>query len=289
MSRIPSAFKAHAGLLVPFVTVGDPDLPTTVALVVELARQGAGVIELGIPYSDPIADGPTIQASSQRALDRGVRLGDVFGVVRAVRETSDVPLVLFTYCNPIYRYGLERFLKDASEAGADGILMPDIPPEEATDLCAIAERYDLDVIFLVAPTSTPERVELICQASRGFIYLVAATGVTGARAQLAANLQEKLQLVKRCSEQAGTRLPVAVGFGVSSPEQVAAIRAMGADGVVVGSALVDRIGHWAAEPGVDRMALIERVGRFAADLQAGLAIQASHERPGDPARPGSGI
>lgn len=267
MSRIRSAFQAQSGLLVPFLTVGDPDLPTTVEIIVELARQGAGVIELGIPYSDPIADGPTIQASSQRALDRGVKLADVFGVVRAVRERSDVPLVLFTYCNPIYRYGLERFVREAAEAGADGILMPDIPPEEASDLCETAERHGLDVIFLVAPTSTPERVKRICAASRGFIYLVAATGVTGARAQLAANLQEKLAQVKAATADSGDPLPVAVGFGVSTPEQVAAIRAMGADGVVVGSALVDRIGRWAEELGTDRSALIARVGRYAAELQ----------------------
>ena len=274
MSRIRTAFHARPGLLVPFITVGDPDLPTTVEIIVELARQGAGVIELGIPYSDPIADGPTIQASSQRALDRGVKLGDVFGVVRAVRERSDVPLVLFTYCNPIYRYGLERFVREAAEAGADGILMPDIPPEEAQDLRAIADRHGLDVIFLVAPTSTPERVEIICEASRGFVYLVAATGVTGARAQLAANLQEKLALVKARSASSGEPLPVAIGFGVSSPEQVTAIRAMGADGVVVGSALVERIGRWSQEPGVDTQGLIARVGQFAAELQAGQSAKA---------------
>ncbi len=268
MSRILSAFQAHPGLLVPFITVGDPDLATTVEIIVELARQGAGVIELGLPYSDPIADGPTIQASSQRALDKGVKLGDVFGLVRAVRERSDVPLVLFTYCNPIYRYGLERFLKEAAEAGADGILMPDIPPEEAEDLRMLAERVGLDVIFLVAPTSTPERVRLICEASRGFVYLVAATGVTGARAELAANLQEKLALVKQSAQDLGKPLPVAIGFGVSTPEQVATLRAMGADGVVVGSALVERIGTWSQEPGLAAPALIERVGRFAAALQA---------------------
>lgn len=274
MSRIRSAFRANPGLLVPFLTVGDPDLSTTVDIIVELARQGAGVIELGLPYSDPIADGPTIQASSQRALDKGVKLGDVFGLVRAVRERSDVPLVLFTYCNPIYRYGLERFVAEAAEAGADGILMPDIPPEEAQDLRDIAERHGLDVIFLVAPTSTPERVRVIVEASRGFVYLVAATGVTGARAQLAANLQEKLDLVKACAKEAEKDLPVAIGFGVSSPEQVAAIRAMGADGVVVGSALVERIGRWAQEPGVDTAALIARVGAYGAELQAALPAKA---------------
>jgi tryptophan synthase alpha chain len=267
MSRIRSAFEAHPGLLVPFITVGDPDLPTTVDLIVALAAQGAGVIELGLPYSDPIADGPTIQASSQRALDRGVKLADVFGVVRAVRERSDVPLVLFTYCNPIYRYGLERFLQEAAAAGADGILMPDIPPEEAEDLRAIAARVGLDVIFLVAPTSTPERVKLICEASSGFVYVVAATGVTGARAQLASDLREKLALVKRHAHRNGTPLPVAVGFGVSTPEQVAEIRAMGADGVIVGSALVERIGRWGLAPEVDKASLLDRVGRFAAELQ----------------------
>lgn len=264
MSRIRATFERQPGALVPFLTVGDPDLPTTVDLAVALAERGAGVIELGLPYSDPIADGPTIQASSQRALDRGVRLKDVFTVVRGIRERSDVPLVLFTYCNPIYRYGLERFLAEAATAGADGILMPDIPPEEATDLRETASRFGLDVIFLVAPTSTPDRIATICKASGGFVYLVAATGVTGARTQLAEGLAERLTLVKQCSD-----LPVAVGFGVSTPEQVAAIRAMGADGVVVGSALVERIGRWTAELGSDRAQLVARAGRFLGELHAG--------------------
>ncbi len=272
MSRISSAFEAQTSHLIPFITVGDPDLPTTVEIVVELARQGAAIIELGLPYSDPIADGPIIQLSSQRALNKGVRLGDIFGVVRTIRQRCDVPLVLFTYCNPIYRYGLERFLREAADAGADGILMPDIPPEEAGDLREIASRYGLDVIFLVAPTSTPERVDLICQASTGFVYLVAATGVTGTRTQLASNLAEKLDLVKASAKRSGKHLPVAVGFGVSSPEQVSSIRAMGADGVVVGSALVERIGRWAQDPGIDATGLLERVGSFAAELQTGLSL-----------------
>lgn len=259
MGRIETAFAKEGVKLIPFVTVGDPDLDLTSRIIVRMAESGADLVELGIPYSDPVADGPVIQASSQRALDRGVRLADVFGVVRQVRAHSQIPLILFTYCNPVFRYGLERFMKEASEAGADGLIMPDIPPEEAAEIRAAALPYGLEIVFLVAPTSTGERIGLLCEASGGFVYLVAATGVTGARSELASDLGDYLMRVKMKS-----RLPVAVGFGVSTPEHAADLARMGADAVVVGSALVDRIGRWAHEPD-----LLERVGMFVRDLKAG--------------------
>lgn len=262
MGRIETAFAQEGVKLIPFVTVGDPDLDATARVIVEMAAQGADLVELGIPYSDPVADGPVIQASSQRALDRGVRLADVFGVVRQVRAHSQIPLILFTYCNPVFRYGLERFMQEASEAGADGLIMPDIPPEEAAEIRAAAQRYGLATVFLVAPTSTAARIGLLCEASEGFVYLVAATGVTGVRSQLASDLGDYLARVK-----AKSRLPVAVGFGVSTPAHAAELAKMGADAVVVGSALVDRIGQWAQEPD-----LVEKVGGFVRELKAGAQV-----------------
>lgn len=257
MSRIEKAFARPGVKLIPFVTVGDPDLDATARIVVGMAEAGADLVELGIPYSDPVADGPVIQASSQRALERGVRLTDVFGVVREVRRHSEVPLILFTYCNPVFRYGLERFMTEAAQAGADGLLMPDIPPEEAAEIRAEAGRHGLRTVFLVAPTSTPERIGLVCDASEGFVYLVAAIGVTGVRSDLASDLAGYLARVKRKS-----RLPVAVGFGVSTPEHAAELARMGADAVVVGSALVDRIGRWAQDPD-----LVDKIGHFVRDLK----------------------
>lgn len=259
MSRIAAAFAKEGVKLIPFVTVGDPDLDLTARIVVGMAEAGADLVELGIPYSDPVADGPVIQASSQRALDRGVKLADVFGVVRAVRSRSQVPLILFTYCNPVFRYGLERFMSEAAAAGADGLIMPDIPPEEAAEIRSAARSYGLDTVFLVAPTSTDERIRKVCEASAGFVYLVAATGVTGVRSRLATDLGDYMARVK-----AQSRLPVAVGFGVSTPEHAADLARMGADAVVVGSALVDRIGRWAQEPD-----LVEQVARFVHDLKEG--------------------
>jgi len=262
MTRIEKAFAQPGVKLIPFVTVGDPDLDTTARIIVRMAEEGADLVELGIPYSDPVADGPVIQASSQRALDRGVRLADVFGVVRQVRAHSEVPLILFTYCNPVFRYGLERFMQEASAAGADGLIMPDIPPEEAAEIREAAGRHGLATVFLVAPTSTEDRIGLLCEASEGFVYLVAATGVTGVRSQLAADLGDYLARVK-----AKSRLPVAVGFGVSTPEHATDLARMGADAVVVGSALVDRIGRWVQEPD-----LVERVGQFVHELKAGALL-----------------
>lgn len=262
MERIKAAFARDGAKLIPFVTVGDPSLEATAEVAIAMAEAGADLIELGIPYSDPIADGPTIQASSQRALERGTRLADVFGVVRRIRAKSEVPLVLFTYCNPVYRYGIERFMREAAEAGADGILMPDLPPEEAAELRAEAERYGLAVIFLVAPTTSDPRISLIAEATRGFLYLVAALGVTGARSELSGNLDAYLRRVR-----AQTSVPLAVGFGVSTPEHAGRIAAMGADAVVVGSALVDRIGSWGQD--VD---LAAKVGAFIGDLKRGAVV-----------------
>lgn len=265
MGRIEAAFQRPGAKLIPFVTVGDPDLAATSRLVVGMAEAGADLVELGIPYSDPVADGPTIQASSERAIANGTRLQDVFGIVREVRRASEIPIILFTYCNPVYRYGLERFMQEAAGSGADGLIMPDLPPEEAEDLRLVAEEHGLATIFLVAPTSRDERVALIGSASRGFVYVVAATGVTGARSELATDLGDYLRRVR-----ARTSLPLAVGFGVSSPEQAERLAAMGADAIVVGSALVDRIGRFGRDPD-----LVARIQAFVRDLKQAIIFPSS--------------
>lgn len=228
--------EAKEGALVTFVTAGDP-LPTvagTADLVLALANAGADIIELGVPYSDPLADGPSIQASSQRALEAGVTPPFVFDVVRSVREKSDVPIVLMTYYNPVLRYGLARFAGAMKDAGADGVILTDLPPEEAGAWKKEADANGIATIFLLAPTSTDGRIRAVtAQMGSGFVYCVARTGVTGARRDIPPELHALVQKIR-----AQTKLPVCVGFGVSSPEHVQRIVGF-ANGAVIGSALVD--------------------------------------------------
>jgi tryptophan synthase alpha chain len=219
--------------LVTYLCAGDPDLASTERLVPALAAAGADVIELGVPFSDPLADGPTIQAASRRALDSGTTLAGVLGLVTRLRQSGcQVPLVLFGYMNPIVRMGLEAFIARAADAGADAILVPDLPLEESGTLSQLAEARQLSLVLLAAPTTPPGRLRLIGERTRGFLYFVSITGVTGARAALPEDLPEKLRAAR-----AATSVPVAVGFGISTPEQVRALAAH-ADAVVVGSALV---------------------------------------------------
>jgi tryptophan synthase alpha chain len=236
MSRIGDRFATLAArgrkALVAFVTAGDPSLGRTVEAAAAIAEAGADVIELGVPFSDPLADGPVIQRASDRALKRGVRLDDVLHAARRIREHSDVPLLLFSYVNPLLRHGLEALAADAAEAGIDGVLVTDLPPEEAGEWIACARPRGLDTVFLAAPTSGDERLRRIVDASRGFVYAVSRTGVTGERSALS---MDAATLVRRLRGLTGT--PVVLGFGISTPEQVAAAAAL-ADGVVVGSAIV---------------------------------------------------
>jgi tryptophan synthase alpha chain len=236
MGRIAERFARRKSegraAFVPFLTAGDPSLDRTVEIAVGLEAAGADVLELGVPFSDPIADGPVIQRSSERALARGVTLAAVLDAVRRIRERSELPLLLFSYFNPLLQYGLERLAEDAAEAGVDGVLVTDLPPEEGADWIAAARSADIDTVFLAAPTSPPERLERVAEASRGFVYAVSRTGVTGERQALS---DEARPLVERLHEL--TDVPVALGFGLSTPEHVAEA-AQVADGVVVGSALV---------------------------------------------------
>ncbi len=263
MNRIDRAFttareEGRAALIV-FVSAGDPDLETTRELVPELAAAGADVIELGIPHSDPIAEGPTIQAASARALRQGTTLRQILDAVGSLREVSDVPLVLMGYLNNVLAYGEEQLVETCTAVGVDGLIVADVPYEEAPTLQAACEGKGVHRILLVAPTSTPERVVRIASRSRGFVYCVSVTGVTGARSALPLDLEALVSRIQRV-----TATPVAVGFGVSTPEQAAAVAGL-ADGVIVGSALVNRLGK-----ATSRDEAIESAREFVRSLSAAV-------------------
>jgi tryptophan synthase alpha chain len=236
VTRIGARFEAlrRAGkkAFVAFVTAGDPSLDRTVEVAIELERGGVDVLELGVPFSDPLADGPVIQRSSERALARGTTLAGVLDAVRRIRRRTELPLLVFSYLNPLLRYGLTRLAREAKDAGADGVLATDLPPEEAEEWLSVAREAELDTVFLASPTSPDERLRRVADASRGFVYAISRTGVTGERATLSADTRPLLERLRALTE-----VPVAVGFGISTPEQARAASEV-ADGVVVGSALV---------------------------------------------------
>lgn len=245
-NRIDAAFvrlksQRRAGF-VAYLTAGDPHLAATVDLVLALERAGVDVIELGVPFSDPLADGATIQAAAGRALAAGATLPKVLDVVRAIRAHSEIPIVLFTYLNPVYTYGFSAFQADAVTAGADGVLTLDLPPDEAADHVELHARSGLRAIRLIAPTTPPSRVAQLAAAAEGFIYYVSREGVTGEQASLADSIESQVAEIRR-----HTALPIAVGFGISTPEQAAEV-AKNADAVVVGSAIVRRIAEHGGAP-----------------------------------------
>jgi len=247
--------------LMPFAMAGDPDLEATAATLLALQEAGADLIELGIPYSDPLADGPVIQGAASRALAAGTTPAAVLSLLGSLRDRLTIPVVLFTYSNPLLNRGMEAFCDAAAAAGAAGLVVPDLPLEEAEKLSTIAAQRGLDLVLLVAPTTPPERMARIHAASRGFTYLVSVTGVTGVRSAL----QERVGgLVRQLKDQGGT--PVAVGFGISAPEQARQVRDWGADGAIVGSALVKRM---AAARSQGR-AVSEEAGRYCAELRHAL-------------------
>jgi tryptophan synthase alpha chain len=230
--RLTALKKNDAKALVTFITAGDPDLATTEEMIHLLEEAGADIIELGVPFSDPMADGPTIQLSSERALAAGTTLTGILETVRSVRSSSTVPIILMGYLNPIHAYGYERFCRDAALAGVDGVLLVDMPPEESDEFLQSAGVNGLNVIFLLTPTSDSSRIATVNRLGRGFIYYVTVTGVTGARQEVSETLAAELARIKTEVE-----LPIMAGFGISTPEQAASVSAL-ADGVVVGSAIV---------------------------------------------------
>ncbi len=220
---------------IAFITAGDPNLKMTEELVLSFEQAGVDIIELGVPFSDPLADGPTIQASSARALKKGVNIQKIFDTVRSIRKKSSIPICLMGYYNPIFHYGEKQFCKDAAASGVDGLIIPDLPPEEARDLIKLSKDNDLSQVFFLAPTTTPKRVKKIVQHSTGFIYFVSLTGVTGARQDIPPSVVKQMQLAKK-----QTAKPICVGFGISNAQQVQSMAKV-ADGVIVGSAIVNEI------------------------------------------------
>ena len=239
MSRISQVFKklkqTGGKALIPYIMAGDPSLDAAGRFVAQLKEAGADIIELGVPFSDPLADGPTIQKAHERALQKGVTLRKVIALVREIRQTSEIPLILMTYFNPVFKFGIDAFVKEVVSAGVDGVIIPDLIPDEAHDFITIARKHKLDTIFLLAPTSTLERIKRIVKASTGFIYYVSITGITGAKLSIGDPMKDTLELIKN-----NTNKPVAVGFGISTPEEAAEISKI-ADGVIVGSAIVKLI------------------------------------------------
>ena len=236
MGRIENAFnnlKQHGRKgFIPFITAGDPDLETTEQILIELAQAGATLIELGVPFSDPMADGPVIQRASERALKNSFSLEDLLDMVARSRAQIDTPIILFSYFNPLLQFGVKRLAKTAREAGVDGVLVTDLTPEESGEIEAELRANDLDMIFLVAPTSTDERLRLVAEHASGFVYAVSRAGVTGTRESVSAEAEKLVTRMRKF-----TSLPIAVGFGISTVEQVRDVHRY-ADAVVVGSAIV---------------------------------------------------
>lgn len=230
MSKIKSAFK-NGKAFIPFITCGDPDLETTAAAVKAAVKNGADLIELGIPFSDPTAEGPVIQAANIRALNGGITTDKIFEFVKSLREDVDIPLVFMTYANVVFSYGSERFFSNCKEAGIDGIILPDVPYEEKDEFQSVSDLYGIELISLIAPTSE-NRISMIAKEAEGFLYIVSSLGVTGTRNEIKTDLSSILNVVRR-----NTDVPCAIGFGISTPEQAAKMADL-SDGVIVGSAII---------------------------------------------------
>jgi tryptophan synthase alpha chain len=263
MSRIQERFAelriSRKKAFIVFLTCGFPDMRTTERLILELVDKGVDIIELGVPFSDPIADGPIIQASSQEALKKGVHLRQILKFIKRLRRRTAVALTLFSYYNPLFHYPLPALVREAASSGVDGFIVPDLPPEEAGGLRALTRQSGLDTIFFLSPTSTPERVRFVNRVSTGFIYYVSVTGVTGPRARLPHSLTEHLARLRCC-----LNLPVCVGFGIARPHQVNMLKPF-CDGIIVGSAITRQIQLHRKDKDV-----VKRVGRFVAGLVSAL-------------------
>lgn len=239
MSKIREAFQ-NGKAFIPFITCGDPDLGTTKKIVKAMVDNGADLVELGIPFSDPTAEGPVIQGANLRALTGGVTTDKIFDMVRELRQEVQVPMVFMTYANVVYSYGMERFVSKAAEVGMDGLILPDVPYEEKEEFAPVCRKYGLDLISLIAPTSH-ERIAMIAREAEGFVYCVSSLGVTGMRSEITTDVGAMVELVRQSSD-----IPTAIGFGISNPEQAAKMAAK-SDGVIVGSAIVKLVEKYGQE------------------------------------------
>ncbi|RUR78761.1 tryptophan synthase subunit alpha [Chlorogloeopsis fritschii PCC 9212] len=254
--------------LIPFITAGDPDIETTAEALRVLNHSGADIIELGVPYSDPLADGPVIQAAATRALQKGTTLDQVLEMLKATSpslrvssgKAAPIPIILFTYYNPILNRGIDKFLQQVADAGVAGLVVPDLPLEEAANLLKPAAEIGIDVTLLIAPTSSPERIEAIARASQGFIYLVSVTGVTGMRSQVETRVSDLLQKIRNYTEK-----PIGVGFGISQAEQARQVKEWGADAAIVGSAFVKRLAEGTPQQG------LKAIAEFCQTLKSAIA------------------
>jgi tryptophan synthase alpha chain len=263
MSRIGQTFdllqREGKKALIPFITAGYPNLAITEKLIFELEKNGADLLELGVPFSDPMADGPVIQYSSECSLAQGTTLKMILELVKKVRLKTGLPIILMGYYNPFFSYGVKRFCEDAKRAGVDGVLVVDLPPEEAAEMKSHADRSGLDLIFLLAPTSNDQRINLIVKNSSGFIYYVSLTGVTGVRSTLDRDIRGQVEKIKKISS-----LPIGVGFGISTPRQAQMVSKW-ADAVVVGSAVIKTI-----QKSKTPKAIVTNVGQFIASLKKAI-------------------
>lgn len=236
MNRIEKTFrdlkKKGRKAFIPYIMAGDPDLEKTKEVILTFEDVGADVVELGIPFTDPLADGPTIQRAAERSLRAGVTLRKVIGFVREIRQLTHIPIVLMTYYNPVFKYGEERLVREAVDSGVDGLIIPDLPPDEAGGLIKLSRKAGISTIFLLAPTSTEDRIRKVARASTGFIYYVSITGITGARLEINESLADSIKNIRAITDK-----PLCIGFGVSNPEEASRMSDI-ADGVIVGSAIV---------------------------------------------------
>ena len=269
MSQLATTFEKlrarNERAFIPFVTCGDPDLATTRALLLAYVEAGADIVEIGIPFTDPLADGPTIQRASERALAAGATMDDAFDLIADVRRETEVPLVPMTYINPVYQIGYDAFAKRCAEVGADGVIISDLPPEEGAEWIEAGRRHNVDTIFLLAPTSDDARFEAVARAASGFIYAVARLGVTGARSDVPPEIGSLIERIRKHSE-----IPLCAGFGFSSSEQIQrTCRETAVDGIVVASALIDRIESTAGST----QEKIAAAASFARELKAATRLE----------------
>ncbi len=258
MSKISQAFK-NGKAFIPFITCGDPDLETTKKCVLEMVKAGADLVELGIPFSDPTAEGPVIQEANERALKAGVTTDKIFDFVKELRKETAVPMVFMTYANVVFSYGSERFMKNCKEVGIDGVILPDLPYEEKEEFLPVCHEYGIDLISLIAPTSK-DRIAMIAKEAEGFIYLVSSLGVTGMRSEITTDLDSIVKLIRENSS-----VPCAIGFGISKPEQAAKMAAI-SDGAIVGSAIIKLINE-------DKDTAPQRVGEYVKQMKAAVTAE----------------